>query len=145
MVTVLFLLSSCGMWINTSWYGSLDAARNEREYSRYYKDDVTIYTKEVEGGYIDFIFNEDIMRNVCIVQKDGKNLFKVQSSPSCSLSERIQIFNSKQDYYYYNSIKGEVLKYSWCIVTKEFNESHENLDAYEFEYNNQLYHLCVKG
>ena len=139
IVCTILLFSSCLPFYENAY--SLEDARKEKRYAKYYTNDNLIFSKELNDGVIDFIVEKDTLHIVCIVKKSetSKETFKIKSIASYPVSAYID-----EQYQFRESTKLAALKYSWCIVTKQYNESHEHIEAFEFEYNNRLYHLCIK-
>lgn len=141
----MLLLSSCSAFYG--YYYSVEDARTESQYEKYYGSNNLIFSKNVEEGVIDFIVDDDSLHIVCIVKKAelGNEVYKIKTVTSFILDEQIRKFTNNEQYDFHNSSKLAALQYSWCIVTKQYNEGNDNLDSFEFEHNNQLYHLCVKA
>lgn len=140
----ILLLSSCRTF--SGFYYSLDDARNERQYVKYYSSENLIFSKELSNGVIDFIVDDDSLHIVCIVKTTEADVeqFQIKTVTSFILDEHVQEFKNEEQYNFHDSTKLAALDYSWCIVTKQYNENNNNFDSFEFEYNNQLYHLCIK-
>lgn len=144
LVTVILLLSSCSTF--DGYYYSLEDARTEDQYAKYYDSKNLIFSKNLEEGIIDFIIDDDTLHIVCIVKKAEADveMYQIKTVASFILDEQIKTFNDNEQYNFHDSTKLAALQYSWCVVTKQYNESNDNFDSFEFEYNNQLYHLCIK-
>lgn len=145
VATIALLLSSCSTF--DGYYYSLEDARTKDQYAKYYDNENLIFSKSLDNGIIDFIIDDDSLHIMCIVKKSkaDKELFQIKTAASFMLNEQIQDFKDNEQYKFHDSTRLAALQYSWCIVTKQYNENNDNLDSFEFEHNNQLYHLCIKA
>ncbi len=143
MVSMMLVLSSCSTF--SGYYDRLEDARKESPYAKHYNSENLIFSKELSDGVIDFIIDDDSLHIVCIAKQmeAGKDLFQIKSVASFSIDEQIQAFQENEQYHFHDATELAALPYSWCIVTKQYNESNQQIDSFEFEHDNQLYHLCI--
>ena len=140
LTALLILLSSC-VTFDGYYYNVDDARAAEKIYSRYDE----IFTVEHEDRIVDFIINENKIHISKILCRgsEGEKQFKVNSTSTYSIEEIISVFNSRNDYNWSNT-SNFFYKVDFCIVTKGFNDSNNDLEHFNFTYNDTDYHLCYK-
>ena len=144
IVTVLILIAvfftSC-KGFHDYYYPTLDEAR---EPEKLYETTGELFTVDADTAVLDFIIDGEKIHVIEIERKNSgdNSRYKVRIKVSCLLTEEIAIFKQKNDYYWTNSTKFSFAEYSWCIVSKSFNDSHDNIEAFEFDFENERYALC---
>ena len=139
-ILIAMILTSC-KGFHDYYYPTLDDAR---EPEKLYETTDEFFTVDADTAVLDFIIEEKKIHVIEIERKNSadESRYKVRLTSSYLLKEKIAIFNQKNDYYWTNSTKFSFAEYSWCVVTKDFNDSHDNVAAFEFEFENECYALC---
>ena len=139
-ILIAMILTSC-KGFHDYYYPTLDDAR---EPEKLYETTDEFFTVDADTAVLDFIIEEKKIHVIEIERKNSadESRYKVRRTSSYLLKEEIAIFNQKNDYYWTNSTKFSFAEYSWCVVTKDFNDSHDNVAAFEFEFENECYALC---
>lgn len=144
IVTVFILIAvfftSC-KGFHDYYYPTLDEAR---EPEKLYETTGELFTVDADTAVLDFIIDGEKIHVIEIERKNSEDdlRYKVRRTASYSLSWEIASFNQKNDYYWTNSTKFSFAEYRWCIVSKSFNDSNDNIEAFEFDFENERYALC---
>ena len=144
IVTIFILIAvfftSC-KGFHDYYYPTLDEAREQKTH---YENKDELFTVDADTAVLDFIIDGEKIHAIDIERKNSadKSRYKVRQTSSFLLKEKIAIFNQKNDYYWTTSTKFSFAEYSWCIVSKSFNDSNDNIEAFEFDFENERYALC---
>ena len=123
------------------YYYDLEEARSEKSF---YENSDYLFTKDLENTIIDFVVKEHVLY---IVEIDSKDLtattkYRVKHSSSFSIEENIYMFEQSNEHNWKSSSKLSLKEYSWCIVSKEFNDDYNDYPSFEFKYEGESYCLC---
>ena len=134
-ILLAMLLTSC-KGFHDYYYPTLDDARKQKTH---YENKDEFFTVDANTAVLDFIIEGEKIHVIEIERKNSgdNSRYKVRIVASYLLTDEIAIFNQKNDYYWTNSTKFSFAEYSWCVVTKDFNDSHDNVAAFEFEFENE--------
>ena len=147
LVPILFCLSlcSCGAFVGKDgsfYYYDLNDARKSK--SSYYENCDYLFTEETEDCVTDFIIKDNALHIVQMrVRYFGSNAgYRAVFSGTRSIEEEIYYFEELNDYYWTSLSKLSVKRISWCIVSEDFNSTHDNYPSFEFIYEGETYSLC---
>ncbi len=130
------------------WSDTFDGYRysleKEREASGYYNDYDYLFTVPKDDYIVDLIIDGDNYKIITIYIRGKKN--KQYNVKFCSTgSITASLYNSnKLDEYYWIEHGNKPFKKSVLIVSKAYNDSHDKLNGFEFEYRGEPHILCYK-
>ena len=147
LAPILFclFLSSCGAFVGNDgsfYYYDLNDARKSK--SSYYENCDYLFTEETEDCVTDFIIKDNALHIVQMrVRYFGSNAgYHAVYSVSFLIEEALYYFDYYNDYDWTSTSKWSVKEYSWCIVSEDFNSTHDNYPSFEFVYEGKTYSLC---
>ena len=138
ILAFMFNFFACSRTIDGYFY-ELDDARNEEQ--KYYEQYDYLFTAEEEGIIIDFIIDGDQLHIVIIeiTERDSNRLYWARSISTSFIHN-----SEKNTEYEWNTTSNFVKQVEWLIVSKEFNESHNNYQGFNFVYNDKQCVLCYR-
>ena len=138
ILAFMFNFFACSRTIDGYFY-ELDDARNEEQ--KYYEQYDYLFTAEEEGIIIDFIIDGDQLHivKIEITERDSNRLYWARSISTSFIHN-----SEKNTEYEWNTTSNFVKQVEWLIVSKEFNESHNNYQGFNFVYNDKQCVLCYR-
>jgi hypothetical protein len=138
VVTLIICLCACNKTFDGYCY-NLEDARNEEQ--KYYEQYDYLFTAEEEGIIIDFIIDGDQLHivKIEITERDSNRLYWARSISTSFIHN-----SEKNTEYEWNTTSNFVKQVEWLIVSKEFNQSHNNYQGFNFVYNDKQCVLCYR-
>lgn len=137
----IIILNACSTF--NGYYYDLNKVREE---SKIYKNSDFTFTKETNNLIIDSVIKDNALYIIEIVIKntDNKLKYKIKHTSSFSIEESIAQFSKSPEYIWNKSSELSPAEYSWCIVSKDFNDKHNCYLSYEFIYASNTYNLIYR-
>ena len=138
VVTLIICLCACNKTFD-GYYYNLEDARNEEQ--KYYEQYDYLFTAEEEGIIIDFIIDGDQLHivKIEITERNSNRLYWARSISTSFIHN-----SEKNTEYEWNTTSNFVKQVEWLIVSKEFNESHNNYQGFNIVYNDKQCVLCYR-
>lgn len=140
---IAICLSACTQTFDGYMY-SLDSAREQEANYREYD---FLFTAEQENVVVDFLITGNELRIVKIVSRESilsnKKQFRIVATSVFNIDESIYESESNNKYYWISS-GNKPIQVEWLVVSKHFNDSHENISGCEFTYMGEDFYLCYK-
>ncbi|MBE6681867.1 MAG: hypothetical protein E7600_06260 [Ruminococcaceae bacterium] len=139
-ISIIFLFCSCGVTFD-GYRSNLD---EERKASGYYDEYNYLFTVQKDDYIVDFVVYDEHYSIITIYTRGENNKqYNVRSCSTGSISASLY-YTNELDKYYWVEHWNMPFKKSILIVSKSYNDSHEKLNGFEFEYRGEPHLLCYK-
>ncbi len=138
LLLLALLMTGCTKTFDGYYYDIEDARAFEKDI---YRECDHLFTVSYEDGMLDFVLQEQTLYIVQYVTRNEETQYHLKNTAKYTIGMEL---SGGQAYIWSQSTKFAAHPYKWCIVEKEFNESHDNAKAFEFTYQEKTYHLCYE-
>lgn len=147
IVTVVVLFVVCTRGIGPENYClDINAARAKESFYESYD---YLFSWEMPDGkaVIDFVIDDNRLYTATLdIRKSllhrGKPKCFVRAYSTMYVSEYVYGFENNPQYDWESSIRLDTADHKWCIVTKEYNDTHDKVPCFVFERDGVEYSLC---